>query len=148
MSLVHGSQGLIYFVHEWQPKFNESALLSDAEMLTSVKAVNLQIHRLAPVLNQPAMNHLARVTTANTDAPVALLTKRHEGALYLFAVAMSEQPATATFTLSGLPGKCAVEVLDEERTLDAAEGVFSDQFDGWAVHLYRLKGLPAKPTAP
>ena len=28
MSLIHGSMGLIYFVHEWKPKFNEWALLT------------------------------------------------------------------------------------------------------------------------
>ena len=33
MSIIHGSQGLIYFVHEWQPRFNEAALLSDPDML-------------------------------------------------------------------------------------------------------------------
>lgn len=39
MSLVHGSMGLIYFVHEWTPEFNESALLSDREMLQTVRAI-------------------------------------------------------------------------------------------------------------
>ncbi|MHC4676928.1 MAG: hypothetical protein ACYTBZ_30970, partial [Planctomycetota bacterium] len=43
MSIVHGSMGLIYFVHEWEPTFNESALLSDAEMLSAVTAINRQI---------------------------------------------------------------------------------------------------------
>jgi hypothetical protein len=36
MSLIHGSSGLIYFVHEWKPKFNEHALLDDPEMLKAV----------------------------------------------------------------------------------------------------------------
>src|SRR5205823_14108252 len=29
MALIHGSKGLIYFVHQFQPKFNEHALLDD-----------------------------------------------------------------------------------------------------------------------
>ena len=33
MSLIHGSTGLICFVHEFKPKFNEHALLDDAPML-------------------------------------------------------------------------------------------------------------------
>ena len=33
MSLVHGSRGLIYFVHQFKPRFNEHALLDDPEML-------------------------------------------------------------------------------------------------------------------
>src|SRR5208283_2414379 len=55
MSLIHGSRGLIYFVHEWKPRFNESALLGDPEMLAAVTALNRQIARLAPVLNSPTV---------------------------------------------------------------------------------------------
>jgi len=47
MSIIHGSKGLIYFVHEWQPKFNESALLSDPEMLAAVTKINRRIAELA-----------------------------------------------------------------------------------------------------
>ena len=53
MSLIHGSRGLIYFVHQFQPRFNEHALLDDPEMLAAVSAINHQIHDLAPVLNSP-----------------------------------------------------------------------------------------------
>src|SRR4029079_18605856 len=53
MSLIHGSRGLIYFVHQFQPKFNEHALLDDPEMLAAVSALNHQVHDLAPVLNSP-----------------------------------------------------------------------------------------------
>src|ERR1041385_6937025 len=50
MSLIHGSRGLIYFVHEFEPKFNEAALLDDPEMLAAVTRINQQIHALAAVL--------------------------------------------------------------------------------------------------
>jgi hypothetical protein len=138
MSLIHGSQGLIYFVHEWQPKFNEAGLLSDPEMLTAVTALNQQVLRLAPVLNQPAALDAARVVSANTNAPVALMVKRHQAALYLFATAMRDMPTTATFTVTGLRGPRTVEVLDEHRTLPSTDGVFTDPFRGYEVHLYRL----------
>ena len=32
MSLIHGSRGLIYFVHQFKPKFIEAGLLADEEM--------------------------------------------------------------------------------------------------------------------
>jgi hypothetical protein len=48
MSLIHGSQGLIYFVHQFEPKFREAALLDDAEMLEAVTRLNHQITELAP----------------------------------------------------------------------------------------------------
>jgi len=47
MGIVHGSQGLIYFVHQFQPKFVEAALLEDPEMLAAVTQINRQIHKLA-----------------------------------------------------------------------------------------------------
>jgi len=39
MSLVRGSRGLIYFVHQFKPKFIEAGLLADAEMAAQVKAI-------------------------------------------------------------------------------------------------------------
>jgi hypothetical protein len=33
MSLIRGSRGLIYFVHQFKPTFREAALLDDPEML-------------------------------------------------------------------------------------------------------------------
>ena len=138
MSLIHGSQGLIYFVHEWQPKFNESALLSDPEMLAGVKAINRQIARLAPVLNSPTIPAAVRIASDKEDAPVAGMAKRHDGALFIFAVGMRDAETTATFTLASLKGSDVVEVIDEDRTLAVREGRFRDGFRPWETHLYRI----------
>ena len=51
MALIRGARGLIYFVHQFKPTFQEAALLEDPEMLSAVTAINQQIHQLAPVLN-------------------------------------------------------------------------------------------------
>jgi hypothetical protein len=139
MSLIHGSRGLIYFVHEWKPRFNESALLSDPEMLAAVTALNQQITRLATVLNSPTPKTAATVTTDTPDVPVALMTKHRAGFTYLFAVGMRDGATTATFAVRGLTGEHLVEVLDEARTLTAQDGVFRDHFQPWAAHLYRLR---------
>jgi hypothetical protein len=138
MSLIHGSMGLIYFVHEWQPKFNESALLSDPNMLAEVTRTNLQIHELAPVLNGPTMPDAATVVTQNAETPVAIMVKQYEAATYLFAVIMREGQTRAQFTIPSLQGDLPVEVLGESRTLTSQNGVFDDNFDTWDVHLYRI----------
>ncbi len=138
MSLIHGSRGLIYFVHEWQPKFNESALLSDPEMLAAVTALNRQITSLAPVLNSLTVTEVAQVHSDNPEAPVALLVKRHEGSIYLFAVGLRDGKTTATFTVHNLPGDKTVTVLDENRTVISQNGVFRDAFAPSEVHLYRI----------
>ena len=49
MALIHGSQGLIYFVHQFEPTFIEAGLLADAEMAAAVGEINRQISGLAPV---------------------------------------------------------------------------------------------------
>ena len=140
MSLIHGSRGLIYFVHEWQPSFNEAALLSDPEMLAAVTRVNRQIQELAPVLNSPTVPALVRVRVDDPEAPVACMVKRHGGSTYVFAVAMRDRKTKARFELAGTSGKTQVEVLGEERILPLSDGSFEDSFGGYDVHLYRLKG--------
>jgi len=138
MSLIHGSTGIIYFVHEWQPTADESALLSDPEMLAAVTQINRQIAALAPVLNSPTPADAAQVTSSNAGVPVATMVKRQGGAVYVFAVTMREGPTRARFTVQGLAGPKSVEVLGEQRTLDAKDGVFADEFPSWGVHLYRM----------
>jgi hypothetical protein len=144
MSIIHGSMGLIYFVHEWEPRFNESALLSDPEMLTAVTAINRQITKLAPVLNSPTLEGQASVVSQNKTAPVSLMAKKHGGAMYLFAVEMRGGETTATFTVQSLKGPRAVEVLGESRTFVSKDGVFTDQFSAWDAHLYRVTERPAE----
>ena len=80
MSLVHGSRGLIFFVHQFKPVFHEAALLGDPEKLAAVTDLNRQIAGLAPVLNSPSVPDAATVRTESTNAPVAFMVKRREGA--------------------------------------------------------------------
>ena len=70
------------------------------------------------------------------DVPVAVVMKRHAGATYVFAVAMRGQATRAQFTVHGLTGTVPVTVLDEDRSLEAKDGVFADEFRPWDVHLY------------
>jgi hypothetical protein len=140
MSLVSGSRGLIYFVHQFKPVFREAALLDDPEMLAAVTVLNRQITALAPVLNGLSLQNGARVQSTNAEVPVAFMMKRHQGATYLFAVPMREGKTTATFTLDQSPAETRVLVLSENRELVAKQGVFSDAFGPWEVHLYRIAG--------
>jgi hypothetical protein len=138
MSLIHGSRGLIYFVHEWKPRFNESALLSDPEMLAAVTAINRQIAHLAPVLNRPTVTDAVTVVSENPEVSIAVMAKRTGDAVYFFAVAMREGKTTASFTLRGRAGEPMVEVLGENRTLNPQNGVFRDDFQPWDAHVYRI----------
>jgi hypothetical protein len=139
MSLVRGSRGLIYFAHQFKPKFIEAGMLADEAMLAGVTETNKQIHRLAPVLNSPSVPDGVAVTSEPTEAPVEAMVKRHGGATYVFAVGMRGEKAMAMFAVVGMKGKAKAEVLDEGRTLDVEDGVFHDVFQPWDVHLYKIE---------
>jgi hypothetical protein len=139
MSLVHGSQGIQYFVHEFKPRENDHALLDDPKMLAAVTAINKEVRELAPVLNSPTVKDALKVESSNKDVPVATMVKKQGGATYVFAVAMKPGAAEATFTLDALPAGAQVEVLGEGRKIEPAEGKFQDHFGDWDVHLYRIR---------
>jgi hypothetical protein len=135
MSLIHGSRGLVYFVHQFKPDFREAALLADSEMLAAVTAINAQIKELAPVLNSPTLTNQVTVKS-DADLPIATMFKEHNGQRYLFAAAMRNAPGQATFQFSSNVRR--VEVLGESRQVEAHRRKFTDRFEGYAVHLYRF----------
>jgi hypothetical protein len=154
MSIVHGSQGIIYFSHQFAPRFIEAGLLADDEMARAVGAINREIQQLAPVLRGPSLPNAAAVSVepekVSADMArllgakgIALAARKHEESLYLFAVRMEPAPAKGAFHVPGMAGEAIVRVLGENRTLRARDGRFEDAFEPHAVHLYRVE--PPKP---
>lgn len=137
MSLIHGSRGLIYFVHQFAPSFKEAALLDDPEMLKAVTAINHQIHELAPVLNSASVTNGISVRSSNADSLVNWMAKELGGSLYLFAVNMGNQPTRGEFDMGKEHAFKAVTVLSEDRRIAAESGQFADDFKPYEVHLYK-----------
>ncbi len=136
MALIKGARGILYFAHQFKPTFIEAGLLADPDVAREVAAINARIHDLAPVLNAPDVPDAVRVET-DDPAAVATLAKRLDGVTYVFAASLREGARSATFHLSD-PAAAKVEVLDESRTLEAPAGAWTDRFDGYQVHLYRV----------
>jgi hypothetical protein len=137
MALIHGARGIIYFAHQFKPTFIEAGLLADTEMARGVADINRQIHELAPVLKSPDVADGASVASSSERVPIAFVVKRHDGRSYLFAVAMRDGEATATFRLPNR-SDARVEVIGEGRTIRAAGGRWEDRFTGYQAHLYRI----------
>jgi len=57
MSIIHGSQGIIYFVHQFKPTFKEASLLDDSDLLAGVTRLNAQVQALAQFTNARFQNH-------------------------------------------------------------------------------------------
>jgi hypothetical protein len=140
MSLIHGSRGLIYFVHQFEPRFIEASVLEDAELLSAVTTINRQIHELAPVLYSPTVDGGVKITSSDPNVPIAGIRKQYDGATYLFAVGMRNQPARASFQLREAHWNAEVKVLGEDRSIPLQNGQFEDAFEPYAVHLYRVAG--------
>jgi hypothetical protein len=136
MSLIRGSRGLIYFVHQFKPDFREGALLDDKEMLEAVTALNKQVSELAPVLNSATIS--GGVAVKASEDSIATMLKQHGGSTWLFAANLSDKPVQAAFTLKE-PGAATGEVLGESRHISVQKGGFTEDFAGYGVHLYRLK---------
>jgi hypothetical protein len=138
MSLIHGSRGLIYFVHQFKPTFKEASLLDDEQLLPAVTAVNQQIHKLAPVLNSPTIDGAIQLTGSDMKSPIAAMCKRHGGALYVFTVNMQNQPTIATVELVKPAAGRSVQVIGEDRSIEARDGRFETEYEPYGVQLFRI----------
>jgi hypothetical protein len=138
MALIHGAMGIGYFAHEFTPSFIEAGLLAYSDITDAVREINKQIQSLAPVLNSQTVINGVSVGSSNSVVPIATMLKRFKNSTYLFTVAMRDATTTGTFTLTNIPETATLEVLGENRQLQITNGVVSDHFKGYDVHLYRI----------
>jgi len=137
MSIIRGATGIAYFTHAWRPDFTE--FRPDEEMQKELRRLNGQITRLAPaILADAARAKVSIVIEGGLAGEV--LAKEHEGSIYLFAnnLDMKRRAGKATVSVEGLKKGDRVEAIDEDRTIVAEDGRFSDEFGALAVHLYRI----------
>ena len=138
-SIIHGSRGLIYFVHQFKPVFREAALFDDPNMLKAVTTLNQEITSLAPVINSPSSNDAITATALNPngEAQVDIMTRNFADVEYLFVAVGSG--AEDSVRISGLPKGRKVEVIGENRMLTVdGGGSFEDKFAEADIHLYRI----------
>jgi len=138
MSIISGSRGIVYFVHQFEPRFVEASLLEDEALSQAVSDVNAEVLSLASVINASESRVSVRATSAAADTPVDTLATRYEGVVYIFAVAMRDTAGDVTFELDGVVDGDVVEAIGEGRQLSADAGGFRDTFGGYGAHLYRV----------
>ncbi len=137
MSIIAGSKGIIYFCHTWYPKFNEWVPLTDRQVGEAMRKVNSEVTALAAAINAPHPGDIVSVE-ATGDAPVLATWRYYDGAIYIFAVCMRAIPTAAVFTVRPRVRVTGVEVIGEGRRLRLNNRSFSDSFEPWEVHLYRI----------
>ncbi|HUS92154.1 MAG TPA: hypothetical protein VM695_09915 [Phycisphaerae bacterium] len=167
MALIHGSQGLIWFVHQFKPTFIEPGLLADPEMLAAVTRINGQVHELAAVLNGPTVErsiHPNSPAAVGEQAPASggvpdRLAARDARGKYTVETSPADVPVdfmvkrhgkhTYVFAVCMAAEKVTArfrlsfvqgdaEVLGEGRKVAVRDGAFQDDFQPYDVHIYKL----------
>lgn len=153
-AIINGATAIGYFTHRWAPKFEEFG--AAPEMQEELKRINGQLTRLsAAILAAPADAKIEmKLAGEGADLLCSFKATQHDGAVYLFALNNDLGPGAdkakqfdpikpragkATFTVPGLKAGTKIEVVDENRTLTAEDGKFSDEFAPLAEHIYKIK---------
>jgi hypothetical protein len=138
MALCRGATAIGYFTHIWKPEYKQFGV--PPENVQAMRAINDQITRLAPViLSGPAKVKAAIQLDGQLKADI--MARQYEGEVYLFAVNYDPQQKAgrAVIEVEGLEAGTRIEVVEEDRVIEAAKGAFTDDFGPLAVHIYRIR---------
>jgi hypothetical protein len=135
LALIHGANGIDYFVHTWNPTFREDGIFNHPDMVTAVTALNQQIKSLAPILNSGNVANLVSVTSS---VSIETMVKVDGNTVYVFSAIAKSGTTTGAFAIAGLTGNATATVVGENRTVAVAGGKFSDDFGANAVHVYQI----------
>ena len=129
LEIIHGSKSMGYWVN-YQYQLNGSKPMWD-----TYKSLFREMKQLERVLVEIS----PRQKVNSNDQAMHLLLKEHQGKLYLLTANKSKTEITSTFDIPALRGNSKVEVLFEKRKIKAAGTTFTDTFDGYGTHVYRLQ---------
>jgi hypothetical protein len=136
LALIHGANGIEYFVHSWEPTFREDGIFASATMVAAVKALNQQVKSLAPVLNSAEIPEVVGVSSSNGAAPIDVMVKAKGQVLYVFAAVSRAGTTTGTFTIAGMTGDATATVVGESRSVAVVAGKWSDDLAAHGGHVY------------
>lgn len=137
MAMIRGATAIGYFTHRWVPDYKQFA--PEGGMVRELKRLNDQLTRLAPaILAIPAKTRIEMTLSDNLSCHFKATTLN--GALFIFAqnVDMQRRAGKATIRVEGLKAGTKIEVMDENRSLIAEDGKFTDEFAPLAEHIYKL----------
>lgn len=159
MAMIQGATGIAYFTHSWVGPDGSASYTTFAptpEMQKELKRLNAQLARLAPaILAAPARARIAMTLVSPEGSQLRCHFKatQPDGTVYVFAQNLDLGPnaeklrqfepisprnGKATITVAGLKAGTKIEVVDEDRSITAGNGQFTDEFGHLAEHIYRI----------
>jgi hypothetical protein len=139
-AIINGATAIGYFTHQFKPKFTEFGVPEENQK--ALLAVNQQLQRLAGIILSADAKVQPKISIED-DLAAQLLAKSHNGSLTIFAqnMDMKRRAGQATISVDGLNAGTRIEVVDENRTLTAQQGQFTDNFAPLDTHIYQIKGV-------
>ncbi|MFC6355408.1 hypothetical protein [Luethyella okanaganae] len=129
-AIVAGATGLLYY-----SRFDIETDVSGIPyrtLLDDAKTVVTQVRELSPVILSTERVPTIRVAH---DNELRWTTRRLDNRDYLFVVNLSKEARSVSFAA---PGNDPVQVLYEHRSLNKAQGAYTDDIEGLGVRLYQM----------
>ena len=136
LSLIHGANGICYFIDTWNPSFREDGIFADTTMTAAITALDQEIKTVAPQLNSASVSGL--VSVGNTTVQVDTMTKVNGSTVWIFAAVARAGTTSATFSIAGMTGNGVATVVGESRTVPVSKGSLTDAFAANGVHIYTV----------
>jgi len=141
MSIISGSRGIVYFVHQFKPRFVEASWFEDPRLAEAIRKINAQVQGMARIINSPATHDVANVTVRNMRGKghardVAITSRRSGCSIYVFATSLVDMPLEVEVQLHDFNAVNNVDVLDEGRSIKVKGGRFRDEYPPYGVRLY------------
>ncbi len=142
LSIIHGIKGISWW-HPWAEV--------PAGNLAEMASITKTIEDLTPAI---LANPTGRTIQSSQTAPgarVDAMVRQTPGYIWVFAARLTDfgeenhPPLATEFTVSGMTGSQTAAVYGENRTVPVANGVFTDTFAPYAVHIYQIPYGPAAP---
>jgi len=123
LALVNGAKGFMPYI--WR------GLIDRYKNVLPIREIN----ELSPVLinGSPA----GEVSISPTNTLVDTMLMKYQGKKYLIAVNGDSKEIKIDFTLSEKMG--SIRVLFESRTVSSTGKTFTDYFEGYGVHIYKIE---------
>lgn len=135
-AIACGADGIIYFAHEFAPKFVEAGLLAHDDVRAEVAKINREVLESAAVLNSPQLRDLVTINGGDVEH-VAVRAHRHKGSIYLFVASLQNQPSTVQLKIKGTrSGK--VHALDDRNAPQLRGGSLKLELGPYGLARYRV----------
>ena len=129
LSLIHGANGIAYFVDTWQPSFREDGIFADTgDGVGRDGPRRSRSSRSRRSSTAPTIPNLVTATGSDASAPVDIMVKAHGTSIYVFAAVSRAGTASGSFTIQGMTGSGSAQVVGENRTVAITNGAFTDDF--------------------